>query len=549
MRWIRSSRRGVSAFALSGVLLTLGVSGAAQGPSSIDASAPRVTIGGLALLVATDPAKGVPLLGDVMTHPAPGMRAVAARIAGVGQHTAFAGHLVAALDRETDRYVAAEQVRALSLLGTPEAAAAVDAHLPSAGQPALMAYALWLGRMQPARLIEQLPHLVARLGREDVRHLVPAVVMATYQHPAQREPLLRAWLYAAPPDAWRNALATLGAQEGAPNVSVLQEALSSANDDVRRHTVWAVVRWLTARQRVPDALLDAARSSSAQDSTLTWEALGREMVGRYRQRNALRTDRSAFLRASLADQRSYATALRDLPVLTAAERRVVEDVAGPPPFQLAASPQSREAGRHAVLQRLRTVESVWPGFLQNLLAETECELTAEDWRYGTLRLTYDVSGRPIDARVDRTELPPACVRALGAIAVVELADPDSPVAAKDQQVLMLFPSSSFVSCADGPRWERGGPVNVSDLISEPRRISGPVPRFPRVLVGTQGTVFMAGVIDGNGCVRSAGVLRGTSTAFDLEALRTVVQWRYEPARLNGVVVPVDLVARIDFNRQ
>jgi hypothetical protein len=96
-------------------------------------------MGSLVLRMAMSDATVRPVLLASTAHPEPGMRAVAARVAGTGSHVAMADALIVALAHEREPLVAAEQVRALLLIGTPEGKAAVERHLATADAPAVVA--------------------------------------------------------------------------------------------------------------------------------------------------------------------------------------------------------------------------------------------------------------------------------------------------------------------------------------------------------------------------------------------------------------------------
>ena len=54
----------------------------------------------------------------------------------------------------------------------------------------------------------------------------------------------------------------------------------------------------------------------------------------------------------------------------------------------------------------------------------------------------------------------------------------------------------------------------------------------------EGTVILSLVVTRDGTVDELKIIRGVSAGIDREAIRTVSQWRYEPAELNGRPVAV-----------
>ena len=73
------------------------------------------------------------------------------------------------------------------------------------------------------------------------------------------------------------------------------------------------------------------------------------------------------------------------------------------------------------------------------------------------------------------------------------------------------------------------------------------PRYP---TGAQqrrvsGVVILEAMLSKRGCITTGRVLRSVDPELDLEALRTVMQWEYAPARLKGE--PVDLLMTVTVN--
>jgi protein TonB len=93
-----------------------------------------------------------------------------------------------------------------------------------------------------------------------------------------------------------------------------------------------------------------------------------------------------------------------------------------------------------------------------------------------------------------------------------------------------------------------GPVRVGGSISRPERIHYVAPEYPSVARAArrEGTVILEAVLDADGTVREARVLRSV-TLLDEAALSAVQQWRFTPTRLNGEPVPVVLTVTVVFS--
>ena len=94
------------------------------------------------------------------------------------------------------------------------------------------------------------------------------------------------------------------------------------------------------------------------------------------------------------------------------------------------------------------------------------------------------------------------------------------------------------------------PVRAGGDIRMPTKIRDVAPEYPQIAqrAGIQGMVIIEAVIATDGTVRDARVLRSIAL-LDRAALDAVRQWRYEPTRLNGVVVPVIVTVTVQFQLQ
>lgn len=94
------------------------------------------------------------------------------------------------------------------------------------------------------------------------------------------------------------------------------------------------------------------------------------------------------------------------------------------------------------------------------------------------------------------------------------------------------------------------PVRAGGDIKMPTKIRDVAPEYPQIAqrAGVQGIVIIEAVIATDGTVRDARVLRSIAL-LDRAALDAVRQWRYEPTRLNGVVVPVIVTVTVQFQLQ
>lgn len=91
-------------------------------------------------------------------------------------------------------------------------------------------------------------------------------------------------------------------------------------------------------------------------------------------------------------------------------------------------------------------------------------------------------------------------------------------------------------------------LQVGGDVKPPRKIFSPAPHYPALAESAHihGTVLIEAVIDEKGNVVNARAVQGPSLLLD-EALKTVMQWKYEPTYLNGVPFPVQMTVTVNFS--
>jgi TonB family protein len=500
-----------------------------------------VTMGSLVMMRAEGDPGATEAIGAALSHPESGIRAVAARLVAVGRLTALRLPLSAALRSEKNEAVAAEQARAYMLLGGTHGTEELDAYLAVGAPPTVsVAYGLELARHAPQLFIDRLPRLLTALGQNRAADLAPAIGLLGSQHPTHAESAWRGWLTHAPSGAWSSVLSRY---RPLPSEAVLLDAVTSDDAAVREATVWFVATWVADGVAVPAAVVEAMRD---RPGVSEWEAFGRELVARKLQAGP-RTDRSALVAAQPAATRKDLQAIDRSDLLLRTEQRAIDTILGERP--------ARPSGPMPVPDELplaRTPENLWPGFFTSLAAATGCRPGA--WDFGVVRMTYALDGRPMTLAVDRGDLSEACVRFAITLGHVTLIDPVTPLKSGGTQWLVVPASRNFVGCADAPRPDLGLPKLVADQAASTSRIQDPNkvhhvrPTYPRDALarGVSGAVVLEAVITRGGCVGSAFTVRSIDPFLDIEALRTVLQWRYTPAKLNGVPVDVVMTATVNF---
>lgn len=118
------------------------------------------------------------------------------------------------------------------------------------------------------------------------------------------------------------------------------------------------------------------------------------------------------------------------------------------------------------------------------------------------------------------------------------------------EVLMLLSrqSGAWLQVSDAETLVVRAPIRPGPLVAPPERIGYVAPGYTEEArrARLEGTVILQVVIDENGTVKSAEVLRPLGMGLDEEAVRAVEQWRYRPTVHRGQPVEVMLTVTVQF---
>jgi len=94
------------------------------------------------------------------------------------------------------------------------------------------------------------------------------------------------------------------------------------------------------------------------------------------------------------------------------------------------------------------------------------------------------------------------------------------------------------------------PRRLHQGIQSPRKIVDVAPKYPALARESHiaGIVILDVIIDETGVVRSTRVLKSVPF-LDQAAVDAVHQWRFTPARLNGVAIPIVMTVTVSFRLQ
>ena len=112
-----------------------------------------------------------------------------------------------------------------------------------------------------------------------------------------------------------------------------------------------------------------------------------------------------------------------------------------------------------------------------------------------------------------------------------------------------IPSSSSAASLPVPTIQPEGPVKVGGQVQEPKLIASAMPVYPQAArnSGIQGDVVIETTIDKDGNVAGMRVISGPAVLRQsaLDALR---KWKYEPSKLDGQPIGVQMMVTIKFRK-
>jgi TonB family protein len=195
----------------------------------------------------------------------------------------------------------------------------------------------------------------------------------------------------------------------------------------------------------------------------------------------------------------------------------------------------------------RVMPTIAPGLLKSLIAAAKCR-TRNDDDYGALYLTFDADGAVQRSLVDRGELSDGCSQVLSALARLAIRQDVAGENAPQAYLLVPLNADGVVCNATWQEFPAKLWASKTEL-TVPRLKREVKPLYPdseRQRGGMQGVVELEVVVAPSGCVGSARVRGSLDPAFDLEALRAAMRWRFEPGRMSGVPVPVRVNLELTF---
>ena len=509
-----------------------------QAQRQIDVLSLPLTPGSIALLVnEPDSDARQARLTEALSAPRADVRSVAARVVTVRRAVRQRDAVGTALARETDPAAAANLVRAMFTLGRA-ADSIVQEAIDRIGGASAIALAELVVRTKGLAVLDHLPTLLAKSA--DPVALARVVSVLAVQDASSRTRLAGAIVATGSVEMWDaydSAIAVhrleLGEDEWVP-------ALRAVSPEIRRSALWSVLQSLRDERKASEAVMTAALPRAADPpATLETEALLRELVARASGQKRPVNLAPAVLAAG-DDFRPFAAIW-----LTRPERETIERQGGERLVrQERAAPRPPE-GRPTDMPT-RTVWPISPGLTAEVMQLAGCK-SSRGSQYGAAVVEYAEDGSPKQVRLFGRPGDSRCDRAIGALSSLTVARADQLLSVQPREILLHPLERKAVSCLDSfdqsvPVLRVGGAVKSPSVLREvqPSYTPGAMSRK------AQGWVLADVIVSERGCAAYASVKRGLDPDLDLQALHAILQWTFEPARADGIPIPVWVTIEVSF---
>jgi TonB family protein len=467
-------------------------------------------------------------------------RAAAARVAAVRDVKASLPALRAAFDGESDAVAQREELRALVLLGDEND---VDRTLAAARKdPALMvAMVDAVARRDDA--LELFEHKLHPAG-------VPMsewfLKQSLWQRPGRLALSGSRFIAQHDDAAWGQLLSVLRGARAIMIPGVVAASLNAPSEEMRARSVWYLVHTFAPDPSRLDLILRDTLAAPREEPSLR-EAFGRELL-----RRMLGAERKgdpryvSWLQTNEADDviRSEEALFQ---YFTDDEFFTRKNHCGQAAYEcrMPAARDGKSVGTKAVTPPPYMLPGLLPpGLTDAILSETNCR---DAW-LAVGGATTDASGRVRTAEIVKpVTLSAGCEPAVKELMKLSLVTPVSLLSPPATQGLILARASRQTPCLDETNvYEEPVLATVSSArITPPKKVKQVEPVFPdsvrrSMASNAYALVIVQSVISRDGCVRSIQLLaQSPFPELNTATIQALVQWKFEPGRLDGK--PVDVL--------
>jgi TonB family protein len=489
-------------------------------------------------------------LGQALRDSSAAVRAAAARVLFAAGAKGFAAQMALAFAAETTEDAAVEQARFLIYFGPPESRATVQAAWPRLGAGMARSSASALAAVEGTAALDRIPALLSAGVRTPALHRFIRVAAR-----GERAPIERLLADALRIGDTELAEAALRAASYDPKVVIGTDALNAvlATDrpaSLRLAAAWYVTRVWDGAQSMSPAGVSAAtavfaeRLAAAQQAKQPTHAFlfGRELLARASDSRSRRPDSwNEVLQSGDSTVQDLVRGSLALRVLSANE---IDRVVRRSGFAARAK-QSLGSGANQPRAELQLLDGYPKGLVASVFEAAGCRPAAE-----TGAVSDGVAGGVValrdDGRVATLSLmqarlaQPGCQLAVRVLLLLFVDTLRAPIRQGAERALLVPFQASFFECQDAPEPELPVIADAASKVVQPRKTRNVPPRYPRSAINDRvhGSVVIDATITSRGCISTAEVIHGVDPRLDWAGLESVLQWRYEPARLDGTPVPV-----------
>ena len=533
----------------------------AQSSAVDEALAMPVSPGALALLAEypDDPRAAERIVG-AMSDPRAEVRAAAARVAFVGGVATAPVEAARVLAEETDRSAAIELMRVVAVSGPSSAEPVLAAaRRLQAGSAAGLVLASFLG----TGALDSMPELRDMSSGLDLSRFLS---LASRGNLAALGPPVAAALREGDSELWEAYLETARDAEASVADGTLLFGLSTSNEAMRFATVWHLLLDATAGGRLSQAVRTAllGRRHQSPSALGLEEAFAYELLLRHLGEDVTeRREWVSMLRTGDGDRMPMTSLGRPerLRLLTRDEVRALSELSRGDPKAMDGSwerardrgPAERTEGPTVPQPRFRTLGGYPPGFLEDLIRASGCELR-ERAESGTIAdVQFSLTGRPLAVtfRMANASALQPCDRLGRALVLTSIDVPSGSAKRGSSARLLVLHSEPYFACLREMAAWQAPPVGRATSYGEvapPRKTKDKAPEYPESArqERVQGIVILEAIITETGCVHTLRVLRSPDERLDVAAIIAVMQWRYEPSRIDGTPVPIVMTVTVNF---
>ncbi|MCC7126960.1 MAG: energy transducer TonB [Acidobacteria bacterium] len=201
---------------------------------------------------------------------------------------------------------------------------------------------------------------------------------------------------------------------------------------------------------------------------------------------------------------------------------------------------------------VQAMDSYPRGYVEAVLAATGCDLRrarTQGFGGGVGMLTLAMDGRATRLNmVDTGSIDLRCAEALRLLLTTHVAHPPTDVTLPHAIVVPF--DADYIKCRDAQAFGPAAPTpDDSGRLQVPRKVRHREPTFPVAAARDRagGVVTIAATIGTSGCLEDVRLVDTLDPRLDLAALRAVLDWRFEPARVDGRAVPMRTTVTVGFN--